>query len=346
MSSFKRGDDEKMPVLKNKTQGNYVNVYKGIAMDPALSLRDRGMMLTLLSLPDNWDFTTAGLRKILPDGKHSIKSSIDSLQGFGYLSKEQSRGEGGVFGENVIEVYETPHSPFPDFRVSDNPATVKPVAENRSQLNNKKVTNKKSNNKGLNNQSIYQESEPDGIDTMEAYTDIIKENIEYEYLLRDNSYQKDVIEEILNLIVETVSVKRKTVRIAGADYPYEAVKGKFLKLDMGNIQYVLDCMDKNTRVLVQDKTDDDYSGITFPGGHVERGESFTDAVIREVWEETGLKISEPKLCGIKDWMKDEETRYIVLLYKTDKFEGIVTSSEEGDCLCGGDCGEGGGVCVM
>lgn len=84
------------------------------------------------------------------------------------------------------------------------------------------------------------------------------------------------------------------------------------------------------RVLVQDKIDDDYSGITFPGGHVERGESFTDAVIREVWEETGLKISEPKLCGTKDWMKDEETRYIVLLYKTDKFEGIVTSSEEGD----------------
>lgn len=86
MSSFKRGDDEKVPVLKNKTQGNYVNVYKGIAMDPALSLRDRGMMLTLLSLPDNWNFTTAGLRKILPDGKHSIKSSIDSLQEFGYLT--------------------------------------------------------------------------------------------------------------------------------------------------------------------------------------------------------------------------------------------------------------------
>ena len=174
-----------MPVLKNKTQGNYVNVYKGIAMDPALSLRDRGMMLTLLSLPDNWDFTTAGLRKILPDGKHSIKSSIDSLQGLGYLSKEQSRGEGGVFGENVIEVYETPHSPFPDFRVPDNPEAVKPVAENRSQLNNKKLTNNESINKGLNNQSIYQKSEPDGMDVMKAYTDIIKENIEYEYLLRD-----------------------------------------------------------------------------------------------------------------------------------------------------------------
>ena len=83
------------------------------------------------------------------------------------------------------------------------------------------------------------------MDTMESYTDIIKENIEYEYLLRDNPYKKDVIEEILNMIVETVSVKRKTVRIAGADYPYELVKGKFMKLDMSHIQYVIDCMAAN-----------------------------------------------------------------------------------------------------
>lgn len=145
----------------------------------------------------------------------------------------------------MIEVYETPHSPFPDFRVPDNPAAVKSVAENRSQLNNKKLTNNESINKGLNNQSIYQKSEPDGMDVMEAYTDIIKANIEYEYLLRDNPYKKDVIEESLNLIVETVSVKRKMIRIAGANYPYEVVKGKLLKLDMGHIQYVLDCMDKN-----------------------------------------------------------------------------------------------------
>lgn len=87
---------------------------------------------------------------------------------------------------------------------------------------------------------------------------------------------------------------------------------------------------RENRVLVQDRKDDDYSGIMFPGGHVEKGESFTDAVIREVWEETGLKISAPKLCGTKDWMSDDETRYVVLLYKTDQFEGTVASSEEGD----------------
>ena len=85
-----------------------------------------------------------------------------------------------------------------------------------------------------------------------------------------------------------------------------------------------------SKVLVQEKIDDDYSGITFPGGHVEMGESFTDAVVREVFEETGLKISAPKLCGIKDWPNEDGSRYMVLFYKTDKFEGELKSSDEGE----------------
>ena len=85
-----------------------------------------------------------------------------------------------------------------------------------------------------------------------------------------------------------------------------------------------------TKVLVQDRKNPDWPGITFPGGHVEWGESFTDAVIREVWEETGLKISCPRLCGIKDWMEDDGSRYVVLLYKTERFEGELTSSAEGE----------------
>ncbi len=84
------------------------------------------------------------------------------------------------------------------------------------------------------------------------------------------------------------------------------------------------------KVLVQEKVDDDYCGVTFPGGHVEKGESFTDAVIREVFEETGLKISSPVLCGIKDWSNDDGSRYMVLFYKTDKFEGQLSLSEEGE----------------
>ena len=72
------------------------------------------------------------------------------------------------------------------------------------------------------------------------------------------------------------------------------------------------------KVLVQEKIDDDYRGVTFPGGHVEKGESFTDAVIREVFEETGLRISSPILCGIKDWSNDDGSRYMVLFYKTNR----------------------------
>ncbi len=84
------------------------------------------------------------------------------------------------------------------------------------------------------------------------------------------------------------------------------------------------------KVLVQDRVDPVWGGVTFPGGHVEKGESFTDAVIREVFEETGLTVRSPRLCGIKDWTRDDGTRYMVLLYKTDKFSGELKSSEEGE----------------
>lgn len=226
-----------MPVLKNKTQGNYVNVYKGIVMDRSLNLKDREMLLTLLSLPDNWDFTVAGLRKILPDGKSAIYNSLDSLQNAGYLTKEQTRGEHGVFAENIIKVHETPHPPFSEKRVSDNRLPEKRVPGNRAQLNNNRL-----NTQELNHPSINQE---DAMDRIDIYTDIVKSNIDYEYLLNDNPYKKEMLEEILNLIIETIAVPRRTVRIAGVDYPQELVKTKFLKLNMGHIQYVLACVDKN-----------------------------------------------------------------------------------------------------
>jgi len=91
------------------------------------------------------------------------------------------------------------------------------------------------------------------------------------------------------------------------------------------------CMirDNKGNVLVLDKVDDSYTGITFPGGHVEHGETFAGAVIREVWEETGLRIYKPMLCGIYHWQKIG-VRNVVFLYRTDNFEGELNSSEEGE----------------
>ena len=85
----------------------------------------------------------------------------------------------------------------------------------------------------------------------------------------------------------------------------------------------------DNQVLVQDRIDPNWSGITFPGGHVEPGEAFTDAVIREIQEETGLTISAPRLCGIKSWPNADGTRYMVLFYKTNRFSGELCSSPEG-----------------
>ncbi len=86
---------------------------------------------------------------------------------------------------------------------------------------------------------------------------------------------------------------------------------------------------RDSRVLVQDRKGKTWPGVAFPSGHVEKEESFTDAVIREVQEETGLTISSPRLCGVKDWCEDG-VRYVVLLYRAEQFTGTLRSSDEGE----------------
>ena len=92
------------------------------------------------------------------------------------------------------------------------------------------------------------------------------------------------------------------------------------------------CMvyDHSGNILVQDRKDPSWPGLCFPGGHVEPGESFVESVIREVWEETGLTIEKPKLCGTKQFQTKKGERYVVFFYKTDRFSGALKSSDEGE----------------
>ncbi len=84
-----------------------------------------------------------------------------------------------------------------------------------------------------------------------------------------------------------------------------------------------------TRVLVEEKIGKWAGGITFPGGHIEKNEPIVDSVIREMKEETGLTIENPVLCGVKDWYNEDGSRYVVFLFRADRFSGDVVSSAEG-----------------
>ena len=83
-------------------------------------------------------------------------------------------------------------------------------------------------------------------DAYSVYEEIIKDNIEYNILLQDMKFDHDRLNEIVDIILETVCTSRKKIRIAGDDYPAELVKSKFMKLDSEHIRFVLDCMQENT----------------------------------------------------------------------------------------------------
>lgn len=96
---------------------------------------------------------------------------------------------------------------------------------------------------------------------------------------------------------------------------------------------ILTCMcqvSNGDDILVEHKVNSSYTGVTFPGGHIEEGESLTNAIVREVYEETGLTIKNPVMCGIYDWIKEDGTRYFVFLYHANDFTGELHSSDEGE----------------
>ena len=97
-----------MAILRNKTQGNFTLVNNSILQDKTLSLKERGLLITLISLPDNWDFSIKGLTTILPERKDALNSAINSLIKKGYLKRYRERDESGFFRNTVIEIYECP----------------------------------------------------------------------------------------------------------------------------------------------------------------------------------------------------------------------------------------------
>ena len=223
-----------------------------------LSLKAKGLLSLMLSLPDNWDYTTKGLARICKDGVDSICAAVRELEEHGYVIRKRVRGANGQLGSIEYTILEQPAEPSPE---RENPVQVKPILENpvlvKPEQENPAQSNKDKSNTDL---SITEQSNPirsnppapegrngtDGMEARKIYREIVYGNIEYDILREDNTVNRDQLDEIAELIVDTVCSARKTIRIAGDDYPAEVVKSRFLKLDSSHVQYVIDCMKNNT----------------------------------------------------------------------------------------------------
>ena len=225
-----------------------------------LSLKAKGLLSMMLSLPEDWNYTTRGLAKICKEGVDAIGAALRELEAAGYIVRHKLRDRQGRISDTEYVIYEQPQLRKPDTDSPDteNPYMDKPDTEKPAELNIEKSNTQKSNTHGSSTDSIsFRETaaarppERKGRDAMsvteiENYRDLILENIEYDYLCREFATYREDLDEIVELMVETVCARRKTTRIAGSDFPHEVVRSRFLKLDCSHIEFVMECLRNNT----------------------------------------------------------------------------------------------------
>ena len=261
-----------MAVFRIEKTRDYTVMSNHHLRNTALSLKAKGLLSLMLSLPDGWDYTTKGLARICKDGVDSICAGVRELEEQGYVIRERVRGANGQLGAIEYTILEQPRTPKPKQEkpgqenpvqanpILDHPELGKPEQGNPAQLNTKESSNYESiTDLSSTERSIPIQSSPqpltgqavagigtDGMGARDIYREIILDHIEYRCLIQDEHINREQLDEIAELIVDTVCSARKTIRIAGDDYPAEAVKSRFMKLDSSHVQYVMDCMRENT----------------------------------------------------------------------------------------------------
>ena len=269
-----------MPVFRVERNTGYTVMSNHHLRNKELTLKAKGLLSQMLSLPEDWDYTLAGLSHINREKIDAIREAVKELEKAGYIVRSRERDEKGRLRGADYIIYEQPQLPekqaddeqppildCPTLEnpTLDNPTLEKPTLENPTQLN-KDISSKE---QSITDVSITHSipipslnpfpldegaaAKPEGKGTeaktnsaVEIYRQIIQENIEYDFLLREKPFEQDRLNEIVDLMLETVCTARKKIRIAGDDYPAELVKAKFLKLDSSHITFVLDCLQENT----------------------------------------------------------------------------------------------------
>ena len=271
-----------MAVFRVERNTGYTVMSNHHLRNKELSLKAKGLLSQMLSLPEDWDYTLKGLSHINREKIDAIREAVKELEKAGYIVRSRERDEKGRLRGADYIIYEQPQPPdqqppgdgqpptldLPTLEnpTLENPTQEKPTLENPTQLN-KDISSKEQSITDLSsthsipfhslNPLPYEQDEaatpPERKKTeaktnsaIEIYREIIKENIDYDILIQDPKMDKDRLDEIVEIMLETVCTARKTIRIAGDDYPAELVKSKFMKLNSSHVEFVLDCMRENT----------------------------------------------------------------------------------------------------
>ena len=255
-----------MAVFRVKKTKDYTVMANHHLRNTSLSLKAKGLLSLMLSLPENWDYTTKGLAHICKDGVDSIRAGVCELEAHGYVIRERVRNANGQLDGIVYTILEQPNDPVhkQEKPEQENPVQETPIQEepeqgNPAQLNIDRLNNQKPKKDLSSIDSIpsgpiatsvaedggMKRKERSG-SCLDIYRKIIMENISYDLLLDGMPYDHDRLEEVLELIVETVCSGKTHIRVAGTDYPAEVVKARFLKLNKDHIQFVFDCLKENT----------------------------------------------------------------------------------------------------
>lgn len=218
-----------------------------------LSLKAVGLMSKILSLPDEWDYSLKGLAKLNTDGIDGVRSAVQELEDAGYIIRRQRRDKNGRMAQSEYLVFEIPElaKPASDSPSSEKPMPVKPATDvptsgNPMQINTNQVITHQEKTLLINTPSINhsgsgrRNDRTDWMDERERYKEIIEENIECE-IMKDRS-DGDRLGEIVEIMLDAVCSTSPTIRINGEDMPQPVVKSRFLKLDSGHIDYVLQAM--------------------------------------------------------------------------------------------------------
>ena len=225
-----------MPVFRVEKTKDYTVMSNYHLRDKSISLKAKGLLSQMLSLPPEWDYTLQGLAYINKEGINSVREGVKELENAGYIKRRRTRDAKGLFVGTEYVIREQPESDIPTYenRMLDNRTLENPTYDNETQINKEEEKKEKENIDCINHRIIsYPGSENLPIDSQKtdslndamrlderkSYEESLKENIEYDYFIENDSKHRELVKEILEIMVDAGCSRNPFIRIGRDEKP-------------------------------------------------------------------------------------------------------------------------------